>query len=98
MKIHVFFEYLFLEPCPSPKFQSILADILMSESDIATRFLDTLLNQLNWSFSEFIGMMQEVICVYMLIQKVTLNYKNKSVLVEKANAVATSRLKVITDS
>ncbi|XP_053378439.1 E3 ubiquitin-protein ligase RNF123-like [Mercenaria mercenaria] len=48
------------KPCPSPKFQSMLADILTSEAEVATRFLDTLLNQLNWSFSEFIGMMQEI--------------------------------------
>ena len=49
-----------VEPCPSPKFQSLLADMLVKDSEAATRFLDTLLNQLNWSFSEFIGMMQEV--------------------------------------
>jgi hypothetical protein len=49
-----------IEPCPSPKFQSLLGDILRSEPEAATRFIDTLLNQLNWSFSEFIGMMQEV--------------------------------------
>lgn len=48
------------KPCPSPKFQSLLADVLMAEQEVATRFLDTLLNQLNWSFSEFIGMMQEI--------------------------------------
>jgi hypothetical protein len=34
--------------------------MLLLESDRATRFLDMLLNQLNWSFSEFIGLMQEV--------------------------------------
>lgn len=50
----------FTEPCPSPKFQSLLADLLTSESELATKFIDTLLNQLNWSFSEFIGMLQEV--------------------------------------
>ncbi|XP_052781635.1 E3 ubiquitin-protein ligase RNF123-like [Mya arenaria] len=48
------------KPCPSPKFQSLLADLLHSEPDLATRFIDTLLNQLNWSFSEFIGIMQEI--------------------------------------
>lgn len=48
------------KPCPSPKFQSLLADLLTKDSEAATRFLDTLLNQLNWSFSEFIGMMQEI--------------------------------------
>lgn len=48
------------KPCPSPKFQSLLSDMLTRDSEAATRFLDTLLNQLNWSFSEFIGMMQEI--------------------------------------
>ena len=52
--------FCFSEPCPSPKFQSLLADMLTKDSEAATRFLDTLLNQLNWSFSEFIGMLQEV--------------------------------------
>ncbi|KAL4226862.1 hypothetical protein ACF0H5_014841 [Mactra antiquata] len=48
------------KPCPSIKFQGILVDILNSEADVATRFLDTLLQQLNWSFSEFISMLQDI--------------------------------------
>ncbi|KAK3585943.1 hypothetical protein CHS0354_038485 [Potamilus streckersoni] len=47
-------------PCPSKVFQNFMKEILHTESEVATRFLDTLLSQLNWSFSEFIGMMQEI--------------------------------------
>ncbi|KAK7493950.1 hypothetical protein BaRGS_00014832, partial [Batillaria attramentaria] len=47
------------EPCPSQVFQSLLAKTLLDQEALSTRFLDTLMNQLNWSFSEFVGMMQE---------------------------------------
>lgn len=48
------------EPCPSQVFQSLLAKTLLDQEALSTRFLDTLMNQLNWSFSEFVGMMQEI--------------------------------------
>lgn len=48
------------EPCPSQVFQSLLAKTLLDNEALSTRFLDTLMNQLNWSFSEFVGMMQEI--------------------------------------
>ncbi|XP_041349539.1 E3 ubiquitin-protein ligase RNF123-like [Gigantopelta aegis] len=48
------------KPCPSLKFQSLLAKILLDDEPASTRFLDTLMNQLNWSFSEFVGIMQEI--------------------------------------
>ncbi|XP_046554728.1 E3 ubiquitin-protein ligase RNF123-like isoform X1 [Haliotis rubra] len=48
------------KPCPSYVYQSILAKILLDEEAMSTRFLDTLMNQLNWSFSEFVGIMQEI--------------------------------------
>ena len=48
------------KPLPSYVFQEVIRKMLLLESDRATRFLDMLLNQLNWSFSEFIGLMQEI--------------------------------------
>ncbi|KAK3102538.1 hypothetical protein FSP39_012050 [Pinctada imbricata] len=53
------FAYL-QKPCPSKVFQDVLREVLLSNHEAATRFLDTLITQLNWSFSEFVGMMQEV--------------------------------------
>ncbi|XP_045599784.1 E3 ubiquitin-protein ligase RNF123 [Procambarus clarkii] len=47
-------------PCPSPVFQRHVVKVLESSSDVATPFLNSLLNQLNWAFSEFIGMLQEI--------------------------------------
>lgn len=37
-----------------------MADLLSSDRDLAPSFLNSVLNQLNWAFSEFIGMIQEV--------------------------------------
>lgn len=37
-----------------------MADLLRSDRDLAPSFLNSVLNQLNWAFSEFIGMIQEV--------------------------------------
>ena len=48
------------EPCPSQEFQSLLAKILLDDESRSTKFLDSLMNQLNWSFSEFVGIIQDV--------------------------------------
>lgn len=37
-----------------------MAVLLRSDRDLAPSFLNSVLNQLNWAFSEFIGMIQEV--------------------------------------
>lgn len=51
---------LLAEPCPSTLLQRHMADLLRSDRDLAPSFLNSVLNQLNWAFSEFIGMIQEV--------------------------------------
>lgn len=51
---------LLSEPCPSTLLQRHMADLLRSDRDLAPSFLNSVLNQLNWAFSEFIGMIQEV--------------------------------------
>ena len=48
------------EPCPSEVFQRHIAFTLRQDEASATKLLDSLLNQCNWAFSEFIGMLQEV--------------------------------------
>uniref|UniRef100_T1IK83 RING-type E3 ubiquitin transferase n=1 Tax=Strigamia maritima TaxID=126957 RepID=T1IK83_STRMM len=48
------------EPCPSVLFQNHIAELLEQDPPLATAFLNSVLNQLNWSFSEFIGMLQEI--------------------------------------
>ncbi|XP_059139447.1 E3 ubiquitin-protein ligase RNF123-like [Physella acuta] len=55
------FSYVSLQkPCPSREFQSLLAKILLDDEARSTKFLDSLMNQLNWSFSEFVGIIQEI--------------------------------------
>uniref|UniRef100_A0A674K6C9 RING-type E3 ubiquitin transferase n=1 Tax=Terrapene triunguis TaxID=2587831 RepID=A0A674K6C9_9SAUR len=48
------------KPCPSTLLQRHMADLLSSDCDMAPSFLNSVLNQLNWAFSEFIGMIQEI--------------------------------------
>lgn len=48
------------EPCPSLLLQKHMAELLSVDKDMAASFLNSVLNQLNWAFSEFIGMIQEV--------------------------------------
>ncbi|XP_015342666.1 E3 ubiquitin-protein ligase RNF123 isoform X1 [Marmota marmota marmota] len=48
------------KPCPSTLLQQHMADLLRQGSDVAPSFLNSVLNQLNWAFSEFIGMIQEI--------------------------------------
>lgn len=52
--------FFFIEPCPSPTYQAHVRDALLTNSVATTQFLNSLLNQLNWAFSEFIGMLQEI--------------------------------------
>lgn len=47
-------------PCPSSVYQKEIQRLLLEDADVASSFLNSLLNQLNWAFSEFIGMMQTI--------------------------------------
>ncbi|XP_063226205.1 E3 ubiquitin-protein ligase RNF123 isoform X2 [Bacillus rossius redtenbacheri] len=47
-------------PCPSQVFQGHIREVMLSNETLSTSFLNSLLNQLNWAFSEFIGMLQEI--------------------------------------
>ncbi|XP_064632637.1 E3 ubiquitin-protein ligase RNF123-like isoform X2 [Lineus longissimus] len=46
--------------CPSVFYQSRVKEYLKSDWVKSVKFLDSLLNQLNWAFSEFVGMLQEL--------------------------------------
>lgn len=48
------------KPCPSAIYQGHLKDILLKNHHEMTTFLNCIINLLNWSFSEFIGMVQEI--------------------------------------
>ncbi|XP_017509576.2 E3 ubiquitin-protein ligase RNF123 isoform X3 [Manis javanica] len=48
------------KPCPSTLLQQHMADLLRQGPDVAPSFLNSVLNQLNWAFSEFVGMIQEI--------------------------------------
>ncbi|XP_074594446.1 kip1 ubiquitination-promoting complex subunit 1 [Brevipalpus obovatus] len=50
----------YLPPCPSPQMQRELGEYLSSDPEASNVFISSLLCQLNWSFSEFIGMLQEI--------------------------------------
>ncbi|KAK0098177.1 hypothetical protein PV326_010611 [Microctonus aethiopoides] len=49
-----------IKPCPSEIYQMHVRDILLEKPKATTQFLNSLLNQMNWAFSEFIGMVQEI--------------------------------------
>ncbi|KAJ9584194.1 hypothetical protein L9F63_021458, partial [Diploptera punctata] len=49
-----------MKPCPSTLFQGHVKEVMISDEALTTSFLNSLLNQLNWAFSEFIGMLQEI--------------------------------------
>jgi len=49
-----------VEPCPSAVFQNHLREYLESDPQAASKLIDTMLNQLNWAFSEFVRVLQEV--------------------------------------
>ncbi|XP_026320005.1 E3 ubiquitin-protein ligase RNF123-like [Hyposmocoma kahamanoa] len=47
-------------PCPSEVIQTRIKEYLLAHPKEAAAFLNSLLSQLNWAFSEFITMMQEM--------------------------------------
>ncbi|EDO45063.1 predicted protein, partial [Nematostella vectensis] len=47
-------------PCPSKVIQELIASVCVSDVKLGDEFLNGVLNQLNWAFSEFIGMLQEI--------------------------------------
>ncbi|GAB0094919.1 E3 ubiquitin-protein ligase RNF123 [Sergentomyia squamirostris] len=46
--------------CPSRHFQNLISRILLADEPYCTIFLNSLLSQLNWAFSEFILLLQEI--------------------------------------
>lgn len=49
-----------IKPCPSATYQAHVREVLLNNLQATTKFLNSLLNQLNWAFSEFIEMLQEI--------------------------------------
>ncbi|XP_031562489.1 E3 ubiquitin-protein ligase RNF123-like isoform X2 [Actinia tenebrosa] len=47
-------------PCPSDVLQKLISKLCLSDVKLADEFLNGVLNQLNWAFSEFIEMLQEI--------------------------------------
>lgn len=52
--------HLIAPPCPSKHFQDLLRHVLTEDEAYSTGFLNSLLTQLNWAFSEFIHILQDI--------------------------------------
>ena len=48
-------------PLPSKVYQQLIGEQLTSDPQLAVQFVDSILTQLNWCFSEFIGNLKEVL-------------------------------------
>lgn len=51
---------LILAPTPSRVLQNHVANVLIENQKFAVSYVHSVLNQLNWAFSEFVGLLQEV--------------------------------------
>ncbi|XP_062548443.1 E3 ubiquitin-protein ligase RNF123 [Armigeres subalbatus] len=52
--------HLIAPACPSRHFQKMISDILSNDEPYCTTFLNSVLSQLNWAFSEFIHILQDI--------------------------------------
>lgn len=52
--------HLIAPSCPSKHFQNLISKMLIDDENYCTAFLNSLLTQLNWAFSEFIHILQDV--------------------------------------
>eukprot|EP00795_Rhopilema_esculentum_P002009 gene2009-17567_t len=48
------------KPCPSKEFQGMMRSLCLGDQQLSNDFLNGVLNQLNWAFSEFVGILQEI--------------------------------------
>lgn len=48
------------KPCPSKEFQDMMKSLCLGDQQLSNDFLNGVLNQLNWAFSEFVGILQEI--------------------------------------
>lgn len=47
-------------PCPSKHFQLLISKVVLDNEPFATTLVNSILSQLNWAFSEFILLLQEI--------------------------------------
>lgn len=47
-------------PCPSKHFQTLISNMLMEDEPFSTTLVNSILSQLNWAFSEFVLLVQEI--------------------------------------
>lgn len=52
--------HLIAPPMPSRHFQNLIMQVLINDEAYSTEFLNSLLSQINWSFSEFIHILQDI--------------------------------------
>lgn len=52
--------HLIAPACPSKHFQKLISQVLTEDEAYSTGFLNSLLTQLNWAFSEFIHILQDI--------------------------------------
>ncbi|XP_035776187.1 E3 ubiquitin-protein ligase RNF123-like [Anopheles albimanus] len=52
--------HLVAPACPSKHFQQLICDTLSRDEPYCTAFLNSVLSQLNWAFSEFIHILQDI--------------------------------------
>ncbi|XP_057296522.1 E3 ubiquitin-protein ligase RNF123-like [Hydractinia symbiolongicarpus] len=48
------------KPCPSNIYQQLMRTLCLDDQVLSNDFLNGVLNQLNWAFSEFVGILQEI--------------------------------------
>ncbi|XP_065673661.1 E3 ubiquitin-protein ligase RNF123 isoform X2 [Hydra vulgaris] len=48
------------KPCPSRVYQKLMRNLCLEDESLSNDFLNGVLNQLNWAFSEFVGILQEI--------------------------------------
>jgi len=48
------------KPCPSNVYKQLMRSLCLEDQALSNDFLNGVLNQLNWAFSEFVGILQEI--------------------------------------
>ncbi|XP_076244772.1 E3 ubiquitin-protein ligase RNF123 [Calliopsis andreniformis] len=80
--------------CPSVVYQGHIKDVLLQNPQASMKFLNSLLNQLNWAFSEFIGMVQEIHNVSLRPERVFIDSRQLKICATCFH-LATSLLRVL---
>lgn len=82
-------------PCPSKDYQKLISRLLLEDEPFATTLVNSILSQLNWAFSEFVLLVQEIQNVSQRQEQHIINESRQSKICSMCFELTVSLLRVL---